>query len=122
MRTSSLPAALCCLVALVPRSEGRALAAEAAQAPALYALLPGEVTLDNEQVRVERFRLAPGQSTGAFRPHGDQLLVFIRGGVLASKATGRATLWRDGRVAWHAAAEPGDEGVTNTGPAAVDFL
>ena len=73
----------------------------AAASPALceptFAQLRGEVLLDNARVLVEKYVVLPGQSTGRQSHPGDQLLVFIKGGVLTSRATGRSTLWRDGR-------------------------
>ena len=80
-----------------------------------FAKLQGEVVLDNPRVIVHRYVIDPGHSTGRHTHPGDQLLVFIRGGVLRSDATGRSTLWRDGRVAWQGATEPADAGSTNTG-------
>ncbi len=97
-------------------------AARAQGAPALAPLydgLPGEVLLDNERVLVEKFVIAPGQWTGRFHPRGDQLAVFIKGGVLRSRTNGRGVLWRDGRVAWHAAGSPGDDGSINAGAAPI---
>jgi len=89
--------------------------AEGATVLPAYAALKGEVTLDNPRVRVERFVLAPGQSTGAHAHPGDQLLVFLRGGVLKSQDTGRSTLWHDGRVLWENASDHADAGNTNVG-------
>ena len=80
-----------------------------------YAALKGEVVLDNPRVRVERFVVAPGQATGVHSHPGDQLLVFVRGGVLKSQGTGRSTLWRDGRVVWENASDTTEAGSTNTG-------
>src|SRR5262249_8181839 len=80
-----------------------------------YSALKGEVVLDNPRVRVERFVLAPGQSTGVHAHPGDQLLVFVRGGVLRSQDTGGSTLWRAGRVLWEKGSDPADAGSTNTG-------
>jgi hypothetical protein len=48
--------------------------------------------------------------------------VFIKGGVLTSQATGRSTLWRDGRVAWQNGADPADEGSTNTGATPIEMI
>src|ERR1700683_152011 len=90
-------------------------AATSAQLGPRYANLQGELLLDNPRVFVQKFIVQPGQSTGRRSPSGDQLLVFVKGGVLTSHATGRSTLWRDGRVVWYAAAEGADEGSTNTG-------
>lgn len=90
---------------------------------AVFAQLSGEVLLDNSRVLVQRFVLAPGQSTGTRVPSAtDSLAVFIRGGVLTSKPGGRATLWRDGRVAWHGANEPGPEDAVNVGSSPVEFV
>jgi quercetin dioxygenase-like cupin family protein len=83
--------------------------------------LQGEVLLDNARVFVQQFIVQPGQSTG--RPHpADQLLVFIKGGVLRSQATGRSTLWRDGRIVWRNATDPDDEGSLNTGPTPIEMV
>jgi len=87
----------------------------AAQPAPIYAALRGEVLLDNSRVLVERFVLEPGQTTGRHTHPGDQLLVFVKGGLLQAMATGRSTLWRDGRVAWHDSGEPPDEGDRNVG-------
>jgi predicted component of type VI protein secretion system len=88
----------------------------------IYSNLTGQVVLDNERVLVQKFTIQPGQATGSHIHPGDQLLVFIKGGVLTSKATGRATLWRDGRVVWQDATERADEGSTNTGPTPIELL
>lgn len=87
--------------------------------PRIYANLPGEVLLENERVLVERIVVAPGQATGRHAHPGDQLVVYIRGGVLRSVADGRATLWRDGRVAWHGATDGADAGSINAGTAPI---
>jgi quercetin dioxygenase-like cupin family protein len=88
---------------------------EAAQRPPTYAALHGELLLDNPRVLVERFELQPGQSTGRHTHPGDQLLVFVKGGVLKSVATGRAALWRDGRVVWESSSDRADAGSQNVG-------
>jgi mannose-6-phosphate isomerase-like protein (cupin superfamily) len=97
------------------------IAASSAQYGPVYANLEGEVLLDNPRVFVQKFILKPGQSTGRRTHPGDQLLVFVKGGVLTSRA-GRSTLWRDGRVAWHAAADGTDEGSTNTGTMPIEMI
>jgi len=86
-----------------------------------YAGLPGEILLDNPRVVVEKFVLLPGQSTGRRTLPENQLLVFVKGGVLTSRATGRSTLWRDGRVAWHSATDREDDGSTNTGGSPIEM-
>lgn len=87
----------------------------------MYSELQGQVLLENDKVRVERYVLAPGQSTGRHTRCSDQLLVFIKGGVLRS-AAGRATLWRDGRVAWEKAEDASDGGNTNVGATPVEMI
>ena len=87
----------------------------AAQPAPIYAGLRGEVLLDNSRVLVERFVLEPGRTTGRHTHPADQLLVFVKGGLLQATATGRSALWRDGRVAWHNSGEPSDEGDRNVG-------
>jgi beta-alanine degradation protein BauB len=94
----------------------------AADRPLIYAALPGELLLENPRVIVEKFVLAPGQSTGRHTHPGDQLLVFVHGGVLKSLATGRATLWRDGRVLWQSSGDAADEGSSNAGSTAIVMI
>lgn len=100
------------------------ITAESAQNDSSFAGLQGEVLLDNARVFVQKFIIQPGQSTGRHMHPADQLLVFIKGGVLRSQATGRSTLWRDGRVVWQNATDPADEGSTNAGatPIEVDLV
>jgi quercetin dioxygenase-like cupin family protein len=86
----------------------------------IYADLTGEVALENDRVLVQRFTIQPGVSTGHHAYPAHQLVVFIKGGVLTSKA-GRSTLWPDGRVEWleHAGQ---DDGSTNTGRTPIELL
>jgi quercetin dioxygenase-like cupin family protein len=100
---------------------GTAAGAAAIGPARTYAELPGEVVLENARVRVEKFVIAPGQSTGLHSHPADQLLVFVKGGVLTS-ASGRSTLWRDGRVEWQRARAPVDPGSTNTGSAPIEII
>jgi hypothetical protein len=95
--------------------------AAAASSGPQYANLPGEVLLDNPRVFVQKFVVKPGESTGRRSRPGDQLLVFIKGGVLKSPS-GRSTLWRDGRVAWQGASAAADEGGTNTGATPIEMI
>lgn len=99
---------------------GRGIAAEAAVGPT-YANLQGEIVLDNQRVMVQKFVIEPGQSTGIHTHPSDQLLVFVKGGVLTA-ATGRSTLWRDGRVLWQNAADRADEGSANTGATPIEII
>jgi quercetin dioxygenase-like cupin family protein len=101
---------------------GRGHAARSAQFGPMYANLEGEVLLDNPRVFVQKFTVQPGQFTGHRTHSRDQLLVFVKGGVLTSRATGRSTLWRDGRVVWHNAADGTDEGTTNTGTTPIEMI
>jgi predicted metal-dependent enzyme (double-stranded beta helix superfamily) len=96
-------------------------AAAPAKAAATYANLQGEVVLENARVRVEKFVIAPGMQTGLHTHPADQLLVFVKGGVLTA-ASGRSTLWRDGRVEWQSARAAADPGSTNTGPAPIEII
>jgi hypothetical protein len=97
------------------------MAAAAAQYGPSYENLKGEVVLDNPRVFVQKFVVLPGQSTGLRTRPGDQLQVFIKGGVLTS-AAGRSTLWRDGRVVWHSADESPDAGSANTGSTPIEMI
>ena len=99
----------------------KAIPAANEEAPSVYSGLQGQVLLENDKVRVEKYLLAPGQSTGRHTHFSDQLLVFITGGVLRS-AAGRPTLWRDGRVAWEKADEASDDGSTNVGSTPVEMI
>ena len=67
---------------------------EGANREPIYSNVSGTIALDNERVRVRRFVIQPGQSTGRHAHAARQLLIFIKGGVLTSK-TGRSTLWPD---------------------------
>lgn len=87
---------------------------------ATFANLTGETVLDNNRVLVEKFVIAPGQSTGAHTHPGDQLWVFVKGGVLTT--AGRASLWRDGRVEWQSASTPADAGSTNSGTTPIEIV
>jgi mannose-6-phosphate isomerase-like protein (cupin superfamily) len=99
----------------------RARAAATEQFGPLYANLQGLVLLDNARVVVRKFTVQPGQSTGRRTHSGDQLLVFVKGGVLTSPA-GRSTLWRDGRVVWVNSATGDDAGGTNTGKTPIEMI
>jgi hypothetical protein len=72
----------------------------------IYSDLDGTVLLDNERVLVLKLVIPAGRSTGRPVHSGDQLQVFIKGGVLRSLSSGRATLWKAGRVAWRDAPDP----------------
>jgi hypothetical protein len=98
------------------------IAAASTQYGSIYANLEGEVLLDNPRVFVQKFIAQPGQFTGHRTHPGDQLMVFVKGGVLTSRATGRSTLWRDGRVVWNSAADGADEGSTNTGTTRIEMI
>jgi len=99
-----------------------AMAAESPRIDPSYAGLQGEVLLDNARVLVQKFIVQPGQATGRHAHPADQLLVFIKGGVLKSQATGRSTLWRDGRVLWQNATDLADEGSTNAGATPIEMV
>ena len=100
----------------------RGIAAQAAEYAPTYANVHGETLLDNPRVIVQKFTIEPGESTGRHTHPGDQLAVFIKGGVLTSRTTGRSTLWRDGRVMWQNATDPADDGSTNTGTAPIELV
>jgi len=122
MKFPSVQTELCVLLLLA----GAALpvcgnAAESSKNDPSYAGLQGEALLDNARVYVQKFIVQPGQSTGRHMHPADQLLVFIKGGVLKSQATGRSTLWRGGRVVWQSAADLADEGSTNTGATPIEM-
>src|SRR5580698_7030000 len=120
MKSASVRAELCALLWLGCAAwPVCGIGAESAQNDSSFAGLQGEVLLDNSRVFVQKFIIQPGQSTGRHMHPADQLLVFIKGGVLKSAATGRSTLWRDGRVVWQNAADPADAGATNIGAAPI---
>jgi hypothetical protein len=77
--------------------------------------------LEDERVLVRRYLIQPGQSTGRQAHNAQELLIYVKGGVLTSNSTGRASFWPDGRVVWLAEAGS-DEGSTNTDPRAVEIL
>jgi quercetin dioxygenase-like cupin family protein len=100
---------------------GPGIAAVSTQTGTQYEKMQGEVLLDNARVIVQKFVVQPGESTGRRTHPGEQLQVFIKGGVLTSHS-GRTALWRDGRVAWHGAGETADAGSTNTGRAPIEMI
>jgi predicted metal-dependent enzyme (double-stranded beta helix superfamily) len=121
---TSLSASVCRLalpIALLVGVPGAGSAAGSSQSTAIYADLSGEVVLENERVLVQKFIVQPGQSTGVHRHPTDELLVFIKGGVLRS-AAGRSTLWREGRVLWEGAAKSADEGSSNAGTTPIEII
>jgi len=79
------------------------------------------IVLDNDRVLVKALTLEPGQSTGPRAHPLPELLVFVKGGVLKSAATGRATLWRDGRVVWLDPSSAVDPERTNVGDAPIEL-
>jgi quercetin dioxygenase-like cupin family protein len=93
---------------------------EGANREPIYSNVSGTIALENERVWVRRYVIQPGQSTGRHAHAARQLLIFIKGGVLTSKA-GRSTLWPDGRVVWFQDAGQ-DEGSTNTGSTSIELL
>ncbi len=97
------------------------MAATSTEHGPLYSNLKGEVVLDNPRVFVQKFIVPPGGSTGRRTHSGDQLQVFIKGGVLTSPS-GRRVLWRDGRVVWHGSADGSDPGGTNTGATPIEMI
>jgi predicted metal-dependent enzyme (double-stranded beta helix superfamily) len=118
------PAPLSALVFLVPTLAGlsaRAVAAASAPVPPTFANLQGAVVLENRRVLVQKFVVQPGQSTGLHTHPADQLLVFIKGGVLTN-AAGRTTLWKDGRVTWQNLSDRTDAGSTNSGAAPIELI
>jgi quercetin dioxygenase-like cupin family protein len=98
-------------------------AAESAapSAASLYADLPATVALENGRVLVRRYLIQPGQATGREAHEAHELLIYVKGGVLTSKSTGRHSLWPDGRVVWFDRAAH-DEGSTNTGSRPIEIL
>jgi predicted metal-dependent enzyme (double-stranded beta helix superfamily) len=117
----SLPVSMLALL-LLSLLVGSALRenAWAAEYAPTFADLPGEVVLENQRVLVQKFIVRPGQATGRHTHPSDQLLVFIKGGVLTR--AGRSTLWRDGRVLWQNAVDPADEGSTNSGTTLIEII
>jgi hypothetical protein len=89
---------------------------------AIYSDLDDEVLLDNDRVLVRKLVIPAGRASGRPVHDGRQLQVFIGGGVLRSASSGRATLWKPGRVAWREAPDPSDRGCTNTGEAPIESV
>lgn len=112
--------ALSSIVLVGPHARG--LAAQRDEYGPTYANLHGETLLDNPRVIVQKFVIEPGQSTGRHLHPGDQLAVFIKGGVLTSRTTGRSTLWREGRVLWQNATDAADDGSTNSGTTPIEMV
>jgi len=125
LRTKLLYSSLMAMLCLLP------LAAEPMNTVTAFANLKGEVLLDNARVHVQRFVIKPGQATGAHSHRDGQLLIYIRGGVLKD-STGRAIVWKDGRVQWFDGdSRPGgasggangvDAGATNSGSTDIEIV
>jgi quercetin dioxygenase-like cupin family protein len=113
-----MPMSIDALLLMPLGSESPAAYAVPADDKPIYANLQGRLLLDNSRVTVQQYVIEPGQSTGRHTSRGEQLLVFINGGVLRSNDTGRSSLWRDGRVVWFDGASP-DQGSTNVGSSAI---
>ncbi len=115
--------ALALLMPLLCGLPARAIAAApaAAKIAPTFANLQGEVVLENARVLVQKFIIQPGQPTGLHTHPSDQLLVFIKGGVLRSQS-GRSTLWKEGRVLWQNLTAPADGGSTNTGSTPIEII
>jgi hypothetical protein len=78
--------------------------------------------LDNPRLLVQKLMVQPGQAMDLDGASGDQLWVFVRGGTLTTR-TGRATVWRDGRVMWKDAGTTSDlDGGVNGGAAPIELI
>ncbi len=122
MKSRSARTKLCALLLLgCAALPARGIGAESPGSDPSYAGLQGEMLLDNARVLVQKFLIQPGQSTGRHMHPADQLLVFIKGGVLRSQSTGRSTVWRDGRIVWQNATDPADEGSINAGSTPIEM-
>ena len=109
-------------LSILPTLSVAAESGQSASAYPTFANLNGQVVLDNARVNMRKYFLLPGQATGHHSHPGDQLLVFVQGGVFKSQATGRSTLWRDGRVVWQSDADAADEGGTNAGATPMEII
>jgi quercetin dioxygenase-like cupin family protein len=87
-----------------------------------FANFTGRVVRENDRVLVTMYTIEPGQSTGPQMHGTDSLLVFVKGGVLSSNQSHRATLWKDGRVIWQGMADQPTAGYTNTGSTPIEVI
>jgi quercetin dioxygenase-like cupin family protein len=89
-----------------------------------YPQKAGELLIDNDRIVVQKFVFQPGESEGPHTHPGNQLLVYIKGGVWTWKPTARSTRWKDGAVVWQNAVTRADDhaGETNTGPSPIELL
>ena len=85
-----------------------------------FSNLAGQVMLDNPRLVVQKFIIQPGQSEGTSNHPGDQLEVFIKGGVLTRAS--RSVFWKDGAVVWHGAERQPQEGRSNTGKTPIEVI
>ena len=116
----SVLVAFAALVGACSKLEAAPVSQQPRSDPPIYSDLPGTIALENDHVIVQRFVIAPGQSTGRHVHAARQLEVFIKGGVLTSN-TGRSTVWPDGRVVWLQDAGH-DGGSTNTGSSPIELV
>lgn len=70
-----------------PGMPGPDAAAEPAKPATTFAALADHVVLENDRVLVEDFVIPPGAATGRHSHPADQLLVFVKGGVLEARST-----------------------------------
>jgi predicted metal-dependent enzyme (double-stranded beta helix superfamily) len=94
-------------------------AAEGQSAKQAGAMPTSVVAFENDRVLAEKVTIAPGQRTVPRTDHINELVIFIRGGVLTSMASGRSVWWRDGRVAWHGAEDALEAASFNSGAAPI---
>jgi quercetin dioxygenase-like cupin family protein len=122
-RISTAAIAVFLLIACLPFGErAYADAVERPQIRSAFANLTGHMVLENERVLVTMFTIEPGQSTGPQMHSTDSLLVFVKGGVLFSNQSHRATLWKDGRVIWQSIADQSTRGYTNTDSTPIEVI
>jgi len=116
LRTKLLHSSLMAILCLLP------LAAEPMNTVTAFANLKGEVLLDNARIHVQRFVMKPGQATGVHSHRDEQLLIYIRGGILTDATAGRAIVWKDGRVQWFDGNSSVDAGSTNSGSTDMEIV
>ncbi len=103
------------------------IASEVEHAPQTYPNIPLELLLENDRVIAQRIHIEPGQWTGIHSRPGNQVYIYIKGGILSERRDGvqspPSPLSEDGSVGWMDAVEPGEAyEFGNTGDTTIDIV
>lgn len=100
---------------------------EVEHAPQAYPNIPLELLLENGQMIAQRIQIEPGQWTGIHSRPGNQVYIYIKGGILSERRGGvqspPSPLSEDGSVGWMDAVELSEaHEFGNTGDTTIDIV